>query len=46
MVGGQHEQVFVGQHLDPAGDDLVDLLEGTGEALEVVSMAVDLVGVD
>ncbi len=46
MIGGQDKQVIIGQRSSQARDVRVDLRERAGEALEIVAMAVDLIGLD
>ena len=46
MIGGEDEQVLVAQQLQPARHAVIDAAQGPGEALEVVAVAVDLVGLD
>ena len=44
VVGGEHEQVVVAQQAQPLADRGVDLAQRAVEALDVVAVAVDLVG--
>ena len=46
VVGGQHEQVPVAQRRQPAADGRVDLAQRAVEAIGVLAMAVELVGLD
>ena len=46
MIGGEDEQVVVAQELQPARDALVDAAQRPGEAVEVVAVTVDLIGLD
>jgi hypothetical protein len=46
VVGGEHEQVPGAQEVEPAGHRLVDALQRPVEAVDVLAVAVALVGLD
>ena len=46
VVGGEDQEVVGAQELEPLGDRVIDLDQGLVEALDVVAVAVDLVGLD
>ena len=46
MIGGQDEEVVVAQQRQPSRHPFVDATQRPGEAVEVVAVAVDLVGLD